>query len=95
MEDDDQIVLGGDGFDPINLTKVLRKRITCCVELISVVPVEEKKKPEQKPQAKPPAAEAKPAEANPPQNYVVVQPSYPPYIVPAYCENYDNSCTLM
>ncbi|XP_020109109.1 uncharacterized protein LOC109724638 [Ananas comosus] len=48
--EDDRIVLVGDGlFDPVTLTNVLRKRVSCCVELISVGEEKEKKKEEKKP----------------------------------------------
>ncbi|XXG72472.1 hypothetical protein AAC387_Pa07g1561 [Persea americana] len=48
--DKDQIAVVGDGVDSIDLTKLLRKRMGS-TELVSVTPMDEKKKKEEKPEA--------------------------------------------
>ncbi|RWR84857.1 heavy metal-associated isoprenylated plant protein 47-like protein [Cinnamomum micranthum f. kanehirae] len=88
--DKNQLTVVGDGVDPVNLTTLLRKRmsskidrlfcISCvCSELVSVTPVDEKKKEEEK---KPEPIVAWPIQY------------YPTVALPYYCCRNDN-CLIM
>ncbi|KAJ8629710.1 hypothetical protein MRB53_023033 [Persea americana] len=72
--DKDQIAVVGDGVDSIDLTKLLRKRMGS-TELVSVTPMDEKKKEEEK---KPEATIAWPYQYYPivPQQHFVYETPY-------------------
>ncbi|XVE78266.1 hypothetical protein DITRI_Ditri13aG0130800 [Diplodiscus trichospermus] len=88
-DDKSQIEVTGDGVDPVQLTRMLRKSVGFA-ELVSVAAVGGEKKEEKKEEVKPPPSAAYVWPPYQPHNFVYPEPSY------GYVQQYyEPSCSIM
>ncbi|XVE78265.1 hypothetical protein DITRI_Ditri13aG0130700 [Diplodiscus trichospermus] len=82
-DDKSQIEVTGDGVDPVQLTRMLRKSVGFA-ELVSVAAVGGEKKEEKKEEVKPPPPAAYVWTPYQPHNFVYTDPSYGYYVQQCY-----------